>query len=221
MQFNVTASINFKNGADRIDAIKRDPAGFAASALKGASSGQSDGSSGGELGANIATAIALTSVGRGKPGSSGPGNPGLVVAEGVVVQNGVTAAIPAVVPNVLFNQNGDAKTQPGDKTAKDVSNESKEQTSKSEDGVIYKVDGKDTPSGKPYVGRTSSPDGPPGRGNSDGRDRSNAEVVDTYNTRQEGRVKEQRAIDGGGEVKELDNKRNEIAPENRKKNGLD
>jgi len=92
---------------------------------------------------------------------------------------------------------------------------------KGEEGVVYKVPGKDTPSGKEYVGRTSSPEGPPGRGKIDGRDRTNAEVVDKYSTTQEGRVKEQKAMDANGGVKNLDNKRNEIAPKRRKENGLD
>ena len=86
-------------------------------------------------------------------------------------------------------------------------------------GVVYKVPGKDTPSGKPYVGRTSSPEGPPGRGKVDGRDRTNAKVVDTYKNTKEGRVKEQKAIDKDG-LDKLDNKRNEIDPKKREQNGL-
>jgi uncharacterized protein RhaS with RHS repeats len=81
-------------------------------------------------------------------------------------------------------------------------------------GVIYRVDGKDTPSKKPYVGRTTNPQGPPGRGKADGRDRSNAKVVEHYDVTQEGRIKEQRAIDANGGLSKLDNKRNEIAPGN-------
>jgi RHS repeat-associated protein len=83
---------------------------------------------------------------------------------------------------------------------------------KSEAGVIYVVPGKDTPSGKDYVGRTSNPKGPPGRGKSDGRDRTDAKAVDKYKTREEAREKEQQAIDDRGGVKDLDNKRNEIDP---------
>ena len=88
-------------------------------------------------------------------------------------------------------------------------------------GVVYKVAGEDTPSGKPYVGRTSSPEGPPGRGKVDGRDRTNAKVVDKYENTREGRVKEQKAMDANGGLKKLDNKRNEIDPKKRKEYGLD
>jgi RHS repeat-associated protein len=79
-------------------------------------------------------------------------------------------------------------------------------------GVIYRVQGKDTPSKKEYVGRTTNPRGPPGRGKRDGRDRTNARVVGHYDTTQEGRIKEQREIDANGGIGNLDNKRNEIAP---------
>jgi hypothetical protein len=88
-------------------------------------------------------------------------------------------------------------------------------------GVVYKVAGEDTPSGKPYVGRTSSPEGPPGRGKVDGRDRTNAKVVDKYENTRDGKVKEQKAMDANGGLKKLDNKRNEIDPKKRKEYGLD
>jgi len=83
-------------------------------------------------------------------------------------------------------------------------------------GKVYEVPGSDTPSGKPYVGRTTQPE-PKSRGKADGRDRSKARVVDEYDPKNtpEGRLKEQDAIDRAGGVDKLDNKRNEVAPEKR------
>jgi hypothetical protein len=82
-------------------------------------------------------------------------------------------------------------------------------------GVIYKVAGKWTRSGKNYIGRTKTGD-PATRGDAGGRVRNDeTEVVDTYDPENlaEGRLKEQRAIDEGGGLGNLDNKRNEVAPE--------
>ena len=49
---------------------------------------------------------------------------------------------------------------------------------------------------------------------SDGRDRTDAEVVDTYpkGDRDQRRTKEQKAINDRGGVDNLDNRRNEVAP---------
>jgi hypothetical protein len=71
-----------------------------------------------------------------------------------------------------------------------------------------------TPSGKPYVGKTSQ-GRPEARGKADGRDRRGAEVVDRYDAADEqaGRVAEQNVMNKNGGVKALDNRRNEIAPE--------
>jgi RHS repeat-associated protein len=81
-------------------------------------------------------------------------------------------------------------------------------------GSIYKVPGSATTSGKPYVGRHNKPDPAKTRRSRDGRDRTQAEVVDTYDPADthEGRVKEQRQIDAHG-LENLDNKRNEIRKE--------
>ncbi len=78
-------------------------------------------------------------------------------------------------------------------------------------GTIYKVPGEATESGKPYIGRHNQPDPATTRKSNDGRDRTKAEVVDTYNAsdKQEGRTKEQQQIDQHG-LQNLDNKRNEI-----------
>jgi len=79
-------------------------------------------------------------------------------------------------------------------------------------GTIYKVPGTATKSGKPYIGRHNKPNPQKTRKSNDGRDRTQAEVIDTYDTKKpgEGRVKEQKAIDDNGGVGNLDNKRDEI-----------
>jgi RHS repeat-associated protein len=63
-------------------------------------------------------------------------------------------------------------------------------------------------SGKPYVGRTTQGVDKRMATRTDGRT-GKAKTVDTYKTKQEGRVKEQQQIDKHG-LKNLDNKRNEI-----------
>ncbi len=89
-------------------------------------------------------------------------------------------------------------------------------------GTIYKLPGGATNSGKPYVGRHNGPKPQQTRKSPDGRDRTQAEVVDHYDASnvREGRIKEQLAIDREGGVKSLDNKRNEIAPKKREEHGL-
>lgn len=85
-------------------------------------------------------------------------------------------------------------------------------------GVIYKVSGKNTDSGKDYIGRTTNPEA---RLNAqDGRDREGAEIIGTYDNTRSGRVQEQRAIDQNGGVENLDNKRNEIAESKRDDYGV-
>ena len=100
-------------------------------------------------------------------------------------------------------------------SARDVLKKAKKTTSraaKTGDGTIYKVPGTATPSGKPYIGRHNKPEPQKTRASTDGRDRTQAEVINTYDTSKpmEGRVKEQAAIDAEGGVPNLDNKRNEI-----------
>lgn len=79
-------------------------------------------------------------------------------------------------------------------------------------GTIYRVPGSGTKSSKPYIGRHNKPNPAQTRKSKDGRDRTQAEVVDRYNASdtQEGRIKEQQQIDQNGGVQNLDNKRNEI-----------
>jgi RHS repeat-associated protein len=79
-------------------------------------------------------------------------------------------------------------------------------------GTIYKVPGSGTKSGKPYIGRHNGPNPAKTRKSNDGRDRSQAEVVDKYpaNDTQAGRVAEQKQIDKNGGIENLDNMRNEI-----------
>jgi RHS repeat-associated protein len=80
-------------------------------------------------------------------------------------------------------------------------------------GVIYLVDGNKTSSGRDYVGSTDDLTQRE-KDRSDGRDRSGAQIIDTYErgNREERRQKEQKAINGNGGRDRLDNKRNEIAP---------
>jgi hypothetical protein len=78
-------------------------------------------------------------------------------------------------------------------------------------GTIYRVPGSATQSGRPYIGRHNRPNPAVTRRSTDGRDRTKAEVVDTYDADdvQEGREKEQAQIDAHG-LQNTDNKRNEI-----------
>jgi len=94
-------------------------------------------------------------------------------------------------------------------------------------GVIYKVAGDNTSTGKPYIG---SSDDFNTRQNfaGDGRNRQGAEIVDTYplGDRDARRVAEQNAINrevknqGGVDIDVLDNKRNEIAETKWKQKGV-
>jgi RHS repeat-associated protein len=70
-------------------------------------------------------------------------------------------------------------------------------------------------SGKPYVGRTTQGTDKRMQTRTDGRT-GKATKVDTYKTKQEGRYKEQKAIDQNGGKQKLDNKRNEVAPDKMK-----
>jgi hypothetical protein len=89
-------------------------------------------------------------------------------------------------------------------------------------GKVYRVPGSKTPSGRPYIGRTKQPS-PASRGSRDGRDRSDAEIVDTNNPEDAdaGRAAEQGAINREGGVPALDNKRNEVDPSRWDELGID
>ncbi len=80
-------------------------------------------------------------------------------------------------------------------------------------GCIYCVPGSGTPSNDDYIGRTDDRDERM-KDNRDGRDRTKAVIIDTYpkGDRAAGRAAEQNAINKRGGVENLDNKRNEIAP---------
>lgn len=88
-------------------------------------------------------------------------------------------------------------------------------------GVIYEVPGTHTPSGKPYIGKT---DNLKKRAASakDGRDRSEAKVVDRYvkGDKKGGSKAEQKAMNDRGGKKELDNKRDEIAKDKWPESGI-
>jgi RHS repeat-associated protein len=77
-------------------------------------------------------------------------------------------------------------------------------------GTIYQVPGSGTRSGEPYFGRHKHPNPRKTRRAKDGRDRKQAEVVDTYNAAdvEEGRDKEEDQIEAAG-LENLDNKRHE------------
>ena len=80
-------------------------------------------------------------------------------------------------------------------------------------GTIYRVPGTATSSKKPYIGRHNQPTPQITRSSRDGRDRSQAIVIDrfeAFDTRA-GQILEQYHIDRHGGVPALDNKRNEIA----------
>jgi RHS repeat-associated protein len=81
------------------------------------------------------------------------------------------------------------------------------------DGVIYRVPGNATGSGKPYIGRSDDL-AQRTRNANDGRDRSQAEIIGTYpkGDINAARRAEQQAINNNGGVPNLDNRRNEIAP---------
>lgn len=71
-----------------------------------------------------------------------------------------------------------------------------------ETGTIYRVPGEFTTSGKDYIGRHNKPTPQQTRRSDDGRDRTQAEVVDRYdpNKPMEGRIKEQEQMDVRGGV---------------------
>jgi RHS repeat-associated protein len=79
-------------------------------------------------------------------------------------------------------------------------------------GCIYCVKGKNTSSGKDYVGSTDDMTKRK-RDTSDGRNREGAEIIDSYpkGDRRQRRQKEQQAINDRGGVDGLDNRRNEVA----------
>jgi len=88
-------------------------------------------------------------------------------------------------------------------------------------GVIYKVPGKDTPSGKPYVGSANNLKSRT-KTAKDGRNRSNAEVIGKYpiGNKKARRQAEQQGMNNNGGREKLDNKRNEIAEDKWADNGV-
>ena len=77
-------------------------------------------------------------------------------------------------------------------------------------GSIYRVPGEATTSGKPYVGRHDGPNPAKDRKSPDGRDRTQAEVIDGYDPSVPGAgaEAEQLQIDLHGGIDNLDNKIN-------------
>jgi|GEM_PF-4314889 len=123
-----------------------------------------------------------------------------VDAAGTVARNVDTATDAA---RVVDNATDAAKAAEGATDAAKVVDE----------GVVYRVPGNATESGQPYVGRSDDL-AQRTKNARDGRDRTQAEVIDTYpkGDTAAARTAEQRAINENGGVANLDNKRNEIAP---------
>jgi RHS repeat-associated protein len=88
-------------------------------------------------------------------------------------------------------------------------------TKESDKGCIYCVKGDKTSSGKPYVGSADDL-GKRAGDKSDGRDRKGAEVIGDYpkGDKEARGNAEQKGMNDRGGVKDLDNKRNEVAPKN-------
>jgi len=95
-------------------------------------------------------------------------------------------------------------------------------TKKTERGVIYRVAGDKTDSGKPYIGSANDLE-KRAKTARDGRDRTDAEVIGSFpiGDRKARRKAEQQAIIDNGGVRNLDNKRNEIAPSKWKEYGIE
>ena len=121
-----------------------------------------------------------------------------------------------IIDNTFFIQGTKQMNKTSSSNTKS-SNTKTTTTTNTKTGLIYKVPGEATTSGKPYIGRTKQ-ESPAirGRGAKDGRDRTKATVVDKYDTSKpkEGSYKEQKAINNSGGVKNLDNKRNEMSKKN-------
>jgi len=145
-----------------------------------------------------------------------------------------TAAVGGVLLSAILPGGGYGTAAKATVKAVDKVNDAKKVINKVDEvaeGVVYKVKGDKTPSGKPYIG---SADDLKKRAKTakDGRDRTDAEVVGTYpkgnkaarkkaeQTAMDKEVKEQGGKPGQKINEVLDNKRKEIADKNRKKYGL-
>lgn len=92
---------------------------------------------------------------------------------------------------------------------------------KADEGAIYRDSGDKTLSGKPYIGSSDDLE-KRAKTATDGRDRTDAEVVGTYpkGDKDARRAAEQQAMNDNGGLPKLDNKRNEIRKEDWKKYGV-
>lgn len=157
----------------------------------------------------------LTCTGEGFVVGNVPGAIVGAVAGGLIVYGGSKVNW-SDVGEFMLSGGGSSGEMAAETFAQNMANQMAEQQEQAsgETGTIYEVPGDATSSGKPYVGRHNKPEPDKTRRSKDGRDRTKAKVIDTYdaNNTQEGRVKEQKAIDDRGGVNNLDNKRNEIAP---------
>ncbi len=109
-------------------------------------------------------------------------------------------------------------SEDGSNSKVDQKSEGEKKGDSEKKGSIYKVPGSETKSGKPYIGRHKGPNPQKNRRSNDGRNRKEAEVIDHYDPKDtdEGRYKEQKALDDQGGVDNTDNKRREVNPEKQK-----
>ena len=146
-------------------------------------------------------------------------------------ESGVSALAVGLIPGgrkgkqafEIVDHYADDVVKQASKTGTDAYKAAKADIAKeSGEGIIYKVGGGNTPSGKPYVG---SADDLSKRAKTakDGRDRtSNTEVIGGYEkgNKVSRKIAEQQAIIDNGGIKNLDNKRNEIKSSDWKKYGI-
>lgn len=135
------------------------------------------------------------------------------------LSNAIRAAAPGgmagpdPVPDLgrVFQSNGGSSnaSQPSEPTGQPETSTPAPEPDKAggKPGEVYVTEPQE--SGKPYVGRTTQGVDQRMNTRTDGRT-GKATAVDNYKTTEEGRYKEQKAIDQSGGVRNLDNKRNEV-----------
>ena len=155
---------------------------------------------GGKYGKAAGAALMDVGINAGKAALSGEGY--TIEQAGVDFLTGFAAQLGAEKVDELF---GNRSIVPGE-----------------DEGVIYQVAGSDTPSGKDYIGSSDDLD-QRARTARDGRNRSNAKIIDTYprGNRKARRQAEQRGINRKGGKENLDNKRDEITRKKWKDNKID
>jgi RHS repeat-associated protein len=105
------------------------------------------------------------------------GNVGAAIVDGIGIVADAAAVVVPLVPGGVGA--GIKAVRTADKVAKVVEGTKTVKTIVKEEGKIYRVPGKNTPSGKPYVGSADDL-GKRTKTAKDGRDRRNAEVIGSY-----------------------------------------